>query len=545
MNKVGEKYGFLAVGLVCAVFFLYGLPRLLNQNHSESPHSVSKDSSPTAEEMIGSVEVNEEPTLSVVGIQGIQVKASGDDPIDEGFVSQPLDLRKEFDHRFSEDEFYSESSSYDFSVPEGLRNLVNFWVQVFGKYGKGVYLFHHKDTVELFYSVVDLRDLDPEKSGLTPAQAESLKNKALIEEKKRLQVYLTSLSRKIKNHEILDVEEEKMARLFAKNPLVSIDDAAILSNIRIQGGFAHRFKQAIITSGLYMKEMERIFREKNLPVELTRLPLVESAFNIKAVSSAAAGGLWQFIPETGARYLKIDEFTDERMDPIYSTYAAAAHLKSEYNLIGNWPLTINAYNTGPGRVMRAMKQLGTDSIERIIREFKDPAYQFYSRNYYPEFLAALQVYNNQFSYFGRLNILSPFRYEVYSPSREIDLADLADLADLDPQTLKDYNPALSAAVLSGDKKLPADYLVKVPPNMGIAMAQAETLLREDVKTGSSWYLAEAGDTLENIAAKFNLPVILLEKINSYLPKESLKAGTFIELPAQEDVAQVPGQTAIP
>jgi len=238
---------------------------------------------------------------------------------------------------------------------------------------------------------------------------------------------------------------------------------------------------------------------------------------------------------------------DERLDPIYSTYAAATHLKNEFALLGNWPLTLNAYNTGAGRIQKAMRELQTDDIEKVIREFKEPGYQFYSKNYYPEFLAALHVYENQMRYFGRLNLLSPLQYEVYSPNRSVNLPDLATLVDLDEETLKNMNPALSSDVLIGNKNLPAGYLVKVPPRMGTLLANAETMQREDAPAPTQWYVAQEGDTIESIAKTSNVPVALLEKINGLLANESLEAGTFIELPQREDLAQnTQGQvTAIP
>lgn len=432
--------------------------------------------------------------------------------------------------------------NYEFATPNGLKDTVSFWIQVFGKYGKGVYLFHHKDRVDLLYSVLDLRYLEPAVSGLSIQAADRSRNKALSEERKRIQNYLSELDSKIKSNVVLDGEEKHLADVFAQYPELTIKAANAKDMIRIQGGFAHRFKQALAVSGLYMPEMERIFREKGLPIELTRLPFVESAFNIKAYSSAKAAGLWQFIPDTGARYLKIDSIADERLDPIFSTYAAAAHLKAEFGLIGDWPLTINAYNTGPGRIMKAMRELNTTSIEKVIREFKEPGYQFYSRNYYPEFLAALHVYENRALYFGRVNILSPLAYEVYSPTREVNLNDLANLTHLDQQSLQDLNPALSEDVLLGLRNLPAGYLVKVPVNVSGAMARAEALLDEDLAAkDNQWYVAKGGDTLELISRKFNVPLNILEKLNGYLPQEFLKAGAFIELPQKEDVAQTPGE----
>ncbi len=68
--------------------------------------------------------------------------------------------------------------------------------------------------------------------------------------------------------------------------------------------------------------MQKIFRAEGLPAQLAYLPLVESSFNIRARSGAGAVGMWQFIPETGKKFMRIDDKVDERRDPMASTRAA-------------------------------------------------------------------------------------------------------------------------------------------------------------------------------------------------------------------------------
>jgi membrane-bound lytic murein transglycosylase D len=82
-------------------------------------------------------------------------------------------------------------------------------------------------------------------------------------------------------------------------------------------------------------------------VNLAYLPLVESSFNVRARSIVGAVGMWQFMPETGKKFMRIDEKVDERRDPFASTRAAARLLKENYRLLSNWPLAITAYNHAP------------------------------------------------------------------------------------------------------------------------------------------------------------------------------------------------------
>ena len=82
-------------------------------------------------------------------------------------------------------------------------------------------------------------------------------------------------------------------------------------NFRVQYGLRDSFQKAMVNSTPYLKEMERIFTDYGLPVELTRLPFAESSFNVEALSPAGAAGIWQFTRPTGKIYLKMDSYIDE------------------------------------------------------------------------------------------------------------------------------------------------------------------------------------------------------------------------------------------
>src|SRR5262245_20063059 len=135
--------------------------------------------------------------------------------------------------------------------------------------------------------------------------------------------------------------------------------------------------------------METIFEREGLPVALTRLPLVESCFNVRAYSKVGAAGIWQFMPSTGRYYLRIDNAVDERRDPVTATVAAATHLKGNYEVLHSWPLAITAYNYCRAGMANAVSTVGSSDIVDIIQHYHGPAFKFASRNFYAEFLAAL------------------------------------------------------------------------------------------------------------------------------------------------------------
>ncbi len=456
---------WFVVSLVIAVYVLgVGVPMQIQANYI--PTDFSKKTSQVEKQTL--------PPHSSVAPGFIQVKASGEEAVpgslSDNNLEEQWNAREDFEKRFGEalehDKRAFPTLHYSFPIPPGLKDTVDFWIAVFGRYGKDQYIFSDKDDVSIIYGVLDLSRMTPAQYGLSKEGLASFKRKVLEEEKSQIRKMLQTLLQKLQSGMPLTAEEERLNRLFKNSASATLEKAAGISQIRIQEGYSHRFKQSIVLSGQYMDEMERIFAAKGLPVELTRLPFVESAFNIRALSSAGARGLWQFIEPTGKLYLKVDSIADERLDPILSTYAAADHLKNDYDLLGSWPLAVNSFNTGPGRMLKAKDQLKTDDITTIIRNFVNPGYQFFSRNYYPEFLAALTVYENQNHYFGPIQKMAPLRSDYFFPGRKVNLSELAAQMNVPQETMKKLNPCLSTDVLEGRNVLPVGYLVKVPYGLG-------------------------------------------------------------------------------
>ena len=133
--------------------------------------------------------------------------------------------------------------------------------------------------------------------------------------------------------------------------------------------------------------------ERDMPQDLIYLAMIESGFNPKAKSPAAAGGLWQFISETGRRYgLTVSRRVDERNQPDKATDAALSYLSDLYDRFGSWYLAAAAYNTGENRVGRIMRETtgserGTDEdyyaiARRLPKE---------TRDYVPKMIAAARI----------------------------------------------------------------------------------------------------------------------------------------------------------
>lgn len=302
-----------------------------------------------------------------------------------------------------------------FPVPDGLEVSVNFWKQIFAQYGTSeVVLFDPVDPGTI-YSVVRAADNE--------------EGRALL--------------------------DRERARVIAEFGLA--DDE---TRIRSQRGAKEHFTEGLRIAGRYISEMKKIFRAEALPVELAYLPLVESSFNIRARSGVGALGMWQFMRETGKKFLRIDGNIDERRDPFESTKAAARLLKENYRLLGSWPLAITAYNHGTDGMFRGIKAVESDNIVDLIREYQSPTFGFASKNFYAEFLAVVELATNKDAYFPFLRSHSPVTLREVATTRQMPLRSVLKPAAISPSEFFEWNPALdSSATL-----LPAGYRIKLPPD---------------------------------------------------------------------------------
>jgi membrane-bound lytic murein transglycosylase D len=165
---------------------------------------------------------------------------------------------------------------------------------------------------------------------------------------------------------------------------------------------------------------------------------------------------------TGRRFMRIDPAVDERMDPFRATEAAAQLLNYNYRLLGTWPLAITAYNHGAEGMLRAREQLGTTDIVRILHDYRSPTFGFASRNFYLCFLAALTIAQDPDKYFGPLHRGSEPQFVEVKLSSSASSAALVKTLGVDRDTLRSLNPALRPAVWSGQRPVPAGYVVRLP-----------------------------------------------------------------------------------
>jgi membrane-bound lytic murein transglycosylase D len=132
--------------------------------------------------------------------------------------------------------------------------------------------------------------------------------------------------------------------------------------------------------------------QAGLPKELALIPLIESGFQASALSKVGARGYWQIMPGTLRLYTKTSK--KRLADLNFSTQIAILIFQDSYEALGTWPLAINAYHSGIGRLRRATQELGTQDICPIVHKYQGKGYKFASRNYYAQFLAAKRLYGS-------------------------------------------------------------------------------------------------------------------------------------------------------
>jgi membrane-bound lytic murein transglycosylase D len=248
--------------------------------------------------------------------------------------------------------------------------------------------------LSIIYGVIDL--LPPDKPGVGQVNQE------------RIQVakeqYRKLLEDLAENGDPEDPEKRRVVDLFGVKASPGAFREAT-NTMRCQVGQKDRFERGLIRSGAYVQRIKAIFRSHGLPEDLCYLPHVESSFDITAYSKAGAAGMWQFTPATGKRFLTVNNFLDERRDPIRASEAAAKLLKHNYERLGDWPMAVTAYNHGVAGMLRAKEEMGT--YEAIFGGYYGPIFRFASRNFYSEFLAARHVAKNYRLYFNDIRLSKP------------------------------------------------------------------------------------------------------------------------------------------
>ena len=274
----------------------------------------------------------------------------------------------------------------------------------------------------------------------------------------------------------------------------------------------HFFK-AMEEAYVFIPSIKNILAEYNVPKEFLYLAMAESNFHNTAYSRKRAAGLWQFIPATARLYgLKIDEYVDERRDPIKSTKAAAKYLSNLHKKFGKWYLAAIAYNCGSGRLSRAIKRAHSDELQVLLNS-KKRFIPRESRLYIRKILAlALLANDEQFliesEYAYLLNRANAYSLATVRLERGASLIELSKQVGIPFYELKKLNRHLKYDFIPPYKN---GYEVYIPY---IKLADFKQKYHPST-VGNIYmvYSVKKGDNLSKIGRRYGVPYKIIMDFN--------------------------------
>lgn len=312
-------------------------------------------------------------------------------------------------------------------------------------------------------------------------------------------------------------------------------------------------------SRYYFPIFEKALLEAGLPDELKFLTVIESTLNPQAVSRSGAVGPWQFMYTTAKGYgLVMDSYVDERKDPVKASYAAAHYFVDAYKRIGDWLLTIAAFNCGTGAVTRAIERSGGIPDFWKVRSFLPKETQ----NYVPAFIATVYAMN----YYKNHGIEpKPAGFNIFTDviqvNKNLSINSVAKAANLDINELLVLNPSYKKQIINGSVQIPkslvipgvensfytslynllngienekpeiffaspklADKSAAEVPGKISRVSEPSRLSSKPEESGYKRYIVKVGDTLSGIAEKFSGMTVSKIKALNGLTKSVIKPG---------------------
>ena len=332
-----------------------------------------------------------------------------------------------------------------------------------------------------------------------------------------------------------EVLKERLRKLNEKTPF-NVEYNPVLEQV-IKSFLKNRrssLERLMSLSDYYFPMFEQEMSNQKIPLEMKYLAIIESALNPKARSRAGATGLWQFMYATGKSYgLEVNNYVDERSDPIRSTKAAAKYLNELYKIFGDWDLTLAAYNSGPGNVTKAIRRSNGKTNYWNLRPYLPRE----TAGYVPAFLATLYIFEyakeHGFKPQKRANHL--FQTDTIRVKEAIPFKDIAEITGMDVQDIQFFNPSYQLDVVPYVEgrnyavRLPISEIGKFVSNeqaiynyLNEQKAQREQILPEVAKgeqyaggksTKKTIYTVKKGDNLGKIASRHGVSINNLKRWN--------------------------------
>jgi membrane-bound lytic murein transglycosylase D len=410
--------------------------------------------------------------------------------------------------------------------PPSLEPAVQFWTDVFARWEEDHIVFFDEFDMARVYEVRRL----PPSNGTSSREREREHLRARWKES--LIEDLEALAKPDADYDSLQGRQSRLYGILdeCRDPEVYRQAA---EDVRSQRGIRDAFMEGVSHSARYVDTFKHIFREEGVPEELVYLPHVESSYRWNARSSVGAVGMWQFMAYTARKYMIVDHAVDERLDPFTAARAAARYLKIAYEELGSWPLAITSYNHGVDGIRNAIRETGTQDISAIIGEYRGPLFGFAGRNFYPEFLAAVDIAESLLADPGDLQLDEPASFDSFDLPAYVKIQTVAVAFDVSQEDLVSLNPSMRRSARNGDLYLSKGMNLKLPSG---AVTNPEVLFasipkaKRPTKRPQHTYRVKRGDTMGAIARKHKTTVRTLQRLNGIRNPNRLRAGTVLKLP---------------
>jgi len=288
-------------------------------------------------------------------------------------------------------------------------------------------------------------------------------------------------------------------------------------------------------SSRYIPMMKGILKREGIPEDLVYVAMIESGFQLHARSWADAVGPWQFMSGTGKRYdLRIDQWIDERKDPVKATTAAAMYLKELYGIFkGDWYLAAAGYNAGENKILRAINMYNTSDFWEISR---GPYLKRETKEYVPKLLAAAFIAKDPARYgFTDVAYMTPIEFDTVTIPSRTDLELAARLTGTTYESIKELNPDLRHWCTPPNY---TDYILKIPKGskqqFEAEYAKITEELRFTEKVLYTRYKAGKKDSLKSVARRFGTSTKMLAGLNSLNTKGRITGKTLV-VPVKQTV----------
>jgi len=318
-------------------------------------------------------------------------------------------------------------------------------------------------------------------------------------------------------------QQDLWARIRVGFSLADLDTSLVEENTNWYVNRPEYVARVLERSKRYLFYIVEAVEKRGMPTEIALLPMIESAFNPKAYSSAHASGLWQFIPSTGRSYgLKQNWWVDNRRDVTAATNAALDYLQKLHGMFGNWELALAAYNWGEGSVSRAIAKNKAKGLPTDYLSLHMPKE---TRQYVPRLMAVKNLIQRPKDFGLDLGVVpnTPYFAQI-TINQHIDVALAAKLANTTLDEFTSLNPNYTRPVIQAHQ----------PTTLLLPIDKAE-IFAENLENYSkplvSWqpYHAKRGEKLDAIAGRYGISSAKLQEVNGVKLKRGRMAGNQVLL----------------